>query len=725
MRNRFWPVLLANILLLVNLGLRAQTSRPADPARIVTAAYGVIGRVLPRYEKDFHLQYVEAGDGYDTFRVYANGGTVNVSGNSAIALTSGVYYYLRHAVHAQFTWEGEHFDLPKTLPDFGPVGITSPYKYRLYYNVCAFGYTTPFWGWKRWQREVDWMALHGINMPLAMVGQEAVWQRVWRKLGLTQKEISDYFTGPAFLPWNRMGNIDKYAGPLPEGYIMGSEALQKKILDRMRELDMHPVVPGFSGYVPKAIKRIYPHTNIINMKSWAGFPPEYGTYMLSPLSKRFIQIGRMFIKEYRRIYGYTHFYLADAFNEMAVPVTKKGRYRQLADFGKAIYNSIIAGDPNGVWVMQGWLFYSDRNFWDKPSVKAFLSAVPDNRMIIIDLSNEAFHGWKVLDGFFGKEWIYSVIHNFGGHNQLFGNLAFYAKNPVQMLSNPNHGRLVGFGISPEGTEQNEVIYELLTDMGWIHKPVHLDKWIENYCLSRYGGYPKNMSLAWDYLLKSVYSSHYGNALYYYQIRPTLDRYSYGMDSKAFDKAVGLFLSCSGSLKGSELYRDDAIEVAAQYASLAVDSLLNRAVEAQAANNYNVRDRSFAEAFKLLRKIDELLRAHPLFRLKRWVDFARSWGKTQQQKDYYEEDAKLQITIWGGPVLSEYAAKEWSGLIDGYYLMRWEAFADSLEHGTRYDIRNRELKWIDTPISRFDTTKPDHPIEFAKQLVAECKQAVRK
>lgn len=42
---------------------------------------------------------------------------------------------------------------------------------------------------------------------------------------------------------------------------------------------------------------------------------------------------------------------------------------------------------------------------------------------------------------------------------------------------------------------------------------------------------------------------------------------------------------------------------------------------------------------------------------------------------------------GGPNLSEYAAKEWSGLIDTYYLQRWERFADSLEHGTSYHIHN--------------------------------------
>lgn len=35
-----------------------------------------------------------------------------------------------------------------------------------------------FWQWDRWEQEIDWMALHGINLPLAFVGQEAIFQKV-------------------------------------------------------------------------------------------------------------------------------------------------------------------------------------------------------------------------------------------------------------------------------------------------------------------------------------------------------------------------------------------------------------------------------------------------------------------------------------------------------------------------------------------------------------------
>ncbi len=690
----------------------------------VQAVKGVLERLIPQHENDFIIKYNPDEKGNDEFEIEAKDGIVNVTGNSAIAITKGIYYYLRHAANCQVTWSGSNIYLPSKLPDFPDTKIVSPYKYRLYYNVCAFGYSTAFWDWNQWEKEIDWMALHGINMPLAMIGKEAVWKKVWKKLGITNKELDNYFTGPAFLPWHQMGNINKHGGPLPESYFIKSEALQKKILNRMRELGMHPVVPAFSGYVPEAIKRIYPDADIISMKPWSGFSPKDGTYMLSPLSKHFAEIGKDFIKEYQKEYGQTHFYLADAFNEMTVPVNKENRYSQLTNFGKAIYNSILAGDSNGVWVMQGWLFYNDKKFWDKPSVEAFLKDVPDNRMIIIDLANELFHGWKKLDGFFGKEWIFSIIHNFGGRNELYGNIPRYSNDAIDMLENPHHGNLIGFGISPEGIENNDIVYEFLTDLEWTNNKVDLNNWIKNYCLSRYGKISGNMEEAWEYLIKSVYSDSNRISINFYQQRPGLNDRVKLLPHVDFDKAAKLFLSCSGGFEKNNLYRDDAIQIAAQYAGYKVDSLLCLAIRFHQTKKYKSRDEAFSKAFILMNNIDSLLGEHPLYRLARWIKFARSWGINTKEKNFYEENAKRQITTWGGSHLSEYAAKVWNGLIKDYYLKRWERFADSLKYGTKYSILNWEEKWITNPTIHFDKSNITDPVLYSQNLILKARKFLR-
>jgi hypothetical protein len=51
------------------------------------------------------------------------------------------------------------------------------------------------------------MALQGINMPLMPLGMEALQAATFAGLGLTAEQLQDFFPGPAFLAWGRMGNI--------------------------------------------------------------------------------------------------------------------------------------------------------------------------------------------------------------------------------------------------------------------------------------------------------------------------------------------------------------------------------------------------------------------------------------------------------------------------------------------------------------------------------------
>lgn len=53
---------------------------------------------------------------------------------------------------------------------------------RYHQNVCTPGYTFAFWQWPQWEAHIDWMALNGVNIPLAFTAQEAVWNTVYRKV---------------------------------------------------------------------------------------------------------------------------------------------------------------------------------------------------------------------------------------------------------------------------------------------------------------------------------------------------------------------------------------------------------------------------------------------------------------------------------------------------------------------------------------------------------------
>ena len=104
------------------------------------------------------------------------------------------------------------------------------------------------------------MALNGINLPLAFNGQEEIWRRVWTKLGLGEKDLDEHFAGPAFLPWGRMGNLRGWGGPLTRSWHKMQVNLQHKILARMRNLGMMPILPAFAGQVPNGYVKLNPNS---------------------------------------------------------------------------------------------------------------------------------------------------------------------------------------------------------------------------------------------------------------------------------------------------------------------------------------------------------------------------------------------------------------------------------------------------------------------------------
>ena len=56
----------------------------------------------------------------------------------------------------------------------------------------------------------------------------------------------------------------------------------------------------------------------------------------------------------------------------------------LSGASKAVYEGMLAGDPNATWLMQGWLF-QDTNFWKPPQIKALLQG---NKVAIVLFKRE-------------------------------------------------------------------------------------------------------------------------------------------------------------------------------------------------------------------------------------------------------------------------------------------------------------------------------------------------
>lgn len=691
---------------------------------IITPAKALIERQIGEKAQNIKFKQIESANGKETFEVVAKNGELTISGSSSVAICYAFHTYMKEGCNSLRTWSGEQVPSIESWPDYELYDQVSPYELRYFLNVCTFGYTTPYWDWKRWEKEIDWMALRGINMPLATVASEAIAERVWLRMGLTKEEVREFFTGAAHLPWHRMGNLNKWDGPLSDAWHEGQIALQHKILDRMRELGMQPIAPAFAGFVPMAFAEKHPDTHFRHML-WGGFDKEYNAYVLPPESPYFKEIGKLFVEEWEKEFGKNTYYLSDSFNEMELPVDKydkEGKCKLLAEYGETIYNSIIAGNPDAVWVTQGWTFGYQHSFWDKQSLEALLSKVPDDKMIIIDLGNDypkwvwnTEQTWKVHDGFYGKKWIFSYVPNFGGKTPMTGDLPMYASSSAEALNSPNKGNLVGFGSAPEGLESNEVVYELLADMGWTSNSIDLEEWTKIYCEARYGGYPDAIKEAWQLFQKTAYGSLYSYPRFTWQtVVEDKHRISKIDLSDDYLRAIELFSSCSNELKNSELYTNDLIEFASYYIAAKAEKLYKQALSDDLAGRKTSAQQNLKQATDLLLNVDKLLASHPIYRLEEWINFARNSGTNEQEKDAYESNAKRLITSWGG-IQEDYAARFWSGLIKDYYIPRMQIHFSK----DKNTIRDWEEKWITTPWT--NTSTPfDDPVKTALELIKSVK-----
>lgn len=661
----------------------------------------------------------ENGATYFSYEV--KNGILYLQGSDNVALCRGFYDYLKTHRQGMYTWSGNNirWDIPIET-SLSEKKVVSPFANHYYFNVCTYGYSMPYWNWERWEKEIDWMALHGINMPLALVGYEAILSRVWKQMGLTDDEINDYFVGPAHLPWMRMGNVSGIDGPLNADWHVSQIALQHRILKRMRELDMKPICPGFPGFIPEAFKRIYPDLHLVETH-WGG---AFHNWMISPQEPLFAQISEAFIREWEKEFGRNDYYLVDSFNEMDIPFPEKGnpeRYAMAASYGQKVYESIRAANPKAVWVMQGWMFGYQRDIWDYETLGALVSEVPDEKMLLLDLAvdyNKHFWhsevNWEYYKGFYGKQWVYSVIPNMGGKVGMTGVLDFYANGHLEALSSVNKGNLVAHGLAPEGIENNEVLYELVTDAGWSCRHIDVRQWLKEYSINRYGKAPASLVSSWEHLLQSVYGTFTDHPRFNWQFRPgTVKNGSIYLCDDYF-KGLEEFLAASDELADSPFYLTDLCEMTAHYLGGKAEILIKQIdQEYLFGDTLQVRFLQ-ARLETLMLGMDIILSQHPLLRLDRWLGFASKAGRTPAQQRQYEINARRIVTVWGPPV-DDYAARIWSGLVGDYYLERWKHYYDSRTTGKPFDMAAWERAWVENnqDVRRFPV-KLDI-VAFARQM----------
>jgi alpha-N-acetylglucosaminidase len=702
------------------------------------AAQALLKRTLPSHAHAFKVEALPAEQGKDVFELEAQGDKIILRGSSGVAIASALYHYLTEYAHCQITWNGTNLKLPQPLPKPATkIRQSTPYEYRYYLNYCTFNYSMSWWDWPRWEKEIDWMALHGINLPLAITGEEYTWYEVYREMGFTDAELQSFFSGPSYFAWFWMGNLDAWGGPLPLSWMKSHRDLQQKIVRRERELGMKPVLPAFTGHVPAAFQQRFPKAKLKATNWTNGFAD---TYILDSEDPMFAEIGKRFLQKQTALFGTDHLYSADTFNENEPPSDEPDFLGKLS---ARVYEGMRQADPQAVWVMQGWLFYSDRKFWKAPQIKALLDAVPNDKMLLLDLAAEIEPVWKRTEAFYGKPWIWNMLNNFGGNVNLFGRIEGVAKGPAEALHDPASGNLKGIGLTMEAIEQNPVLYELMMHHTWRREPIDLDQWLTGYIRNRYGNPSPAITEAWQTLKQTVYNGQAirDGAESIVTGRPTFDSTTVWTRTKLNYAPADLLPAWDRFVQSIDVYGQsdgfqyDLVDVSRQVLANYALPVQQRWVKAYREKNVAAFRKHSAEFIELIDDMDRLLATRSDFLLGKWVSDARKCGGTEAEKALYEQNAKDLITLWGdeNSPLHEYSNRQWSGLLSDFYKPRWRQFfqqvEQSLANGQTFDaaafekeVKAWEWRWV--------TTRKDYPAapsgrstEVAKTLYDKYRPAI--
>lgn len=701
---------------------------------VVVKAASPIQGLLERIDKGASRKFVieQVKSPTDFFELDQKGDKVVIRGNNYVSIATGVNWYLKYYAGIQLSWNGMTAQLPAVLPAVPQKERhETDLKYRYDFNYCTYSYTMAFWDWDRWEKEIDWMALHGINLPLALVGADVVWYNVLTKLGYTKDEINEFIAGPAFQGWWLMNNLEGWGGPNPDSWYKQRETLQKQILKRMREYGIRPVLPGYSGMVPHNAKERL-GLNVSDPGLWCGYRrPAF----LQPTDPRFNEIADLYYKEMSRLYGKADFYSMDPFHEGGNVAGV-----DLNAAGQAIWGAMKKANPKAVWVAQAWQA--------NPRQK-MIENLPAGDLIVLDLFAESRpqwgdpeSTWYRKEGFGKHDWLYCMLLNYGGNVGLHGKMKHVIDEFYKAKTSSFGKTMKGVGMTMEGSENNPVMFELLCELPWRPARFDKDEWLKNYTVARYGKADKAVQDAWLLLSNTIYNcpaknTQQGTHESVFCGRPDYDVYQVSSWSEMepyykpedIIRAAGIMLSAADRFKGNNNFEYDLIDIVRQAVAEKGRLVYPIMIDAYKAGEKELFAASSQRFLDLILLQDKLLAARPEFKVGTWIEKARNLGTTPEEKDLYEWNARVQVTTWGNRVaadeggLRDYAHKEWNGLLRDFYYNRWKVWIDR----QKAQLNGAPVKAIDFYAIEEPWTKQTNPyssqaegdvIEVAKEVYAK-------
>lgn len=614
----------------------------------------LIKRNTPRIADQFLLKTIESDNGYDCYEIYSEDKKVVLAGNSPLSQAMAYYDYLGK-YHGVVITSGD-YDISTIssapLPE-EKISRTIKKKIRAMTSYESFSLNGNFRGFDRWEKEIDFMAMHGFNRALQPVGFDGVLFRTLTDIGMPENFCLEFSSGPAFLMNQLTGNIAGTNSVNSKEYLERKITVGKLISDRERSLGIEPIFPAAIPSVPFSLRKKYIKMDIFKAPMWYNFPP---IFFIRPKNAFFSVFNKKFLTIQREALGETHSYIFEGVYES----DKKGYNSHLADLGKALEEMLGEFDAEAVCYLHTSSINAD-----------FFKNCLGDRYIFLDNCEMS----KSSDILNGRKCIPEISGNRYGRTGIYGNVQKLCDNP---FANSELGGALSFDTFDINPLYCAAALKAITTDGSFDR----DEFIRDFCAKRY----KTDSFTDDIIsLIDLCSSDECTGSIICARPCTNVKHTAPYDTMERDYDFHRLYQIAQNIASSDDKKIDATRADLQSIVRQFLSDLAYPVYIKATEFFKEKNvRNFEQASNLFLEICEDI--DRLLRTREETNFCTKYLEAQELGSSQEEKESLQInflllhTIWGPfdhSILYDTVWNEWGGLVKDYYEARWHMYYRSL------------------------------------------------
>ncbi len=634
------------------------------PAADTQAAAQLVARVTPEYA-DRVMFALDSS--LRTPVIEGMGGKLLITAPNLREGIRAYGYYLRKIARVHFSWNGDsrvaaQFILPPVRLE---VPETLPLNYA--FNYCALSYSGIHWDKKRWEREIDLMALQGFRYVLVTSGLEKVWQNFLTELDYPQEKTAAFLPSPVYSAWWNMGNLEGEGGPIRQTLIDSEAALGRFIAGRLKELGMEPVLQGYVGFLPHDFDPKGIDGTILPQGEWCHYRRPA---ILQPTSPAFASLAALWYKHLHAVYGMkAQAYGGDLFHEGG----RKGN-TSLREAAQAVQKAMQTASPGSLWLLQAWGHNPDPQL---------VSGTEPAHTVILALNKNMSEAQGKLPNYDGRPVVWCELANFGGNHGLYGGI------PLLEKLDAGQAGASGYGLLSEGLETNPLYYALFCERMNSSGTIHRHEFLREYALSRYGKADPNLLRALSLLAESVYSPNRlreGCLENVICARPSLrarkastwsDPTLYYDPDKVLEagRLMYTYARQQNIRQLPETLTYDLADICRQILSDRARMQLEACQKAFEVGDRRAFNKTSQAFLQTIRESSRVLATSRHFLLGSYLRGAEARGTTREDQQDISRALRQLLSTWrpGTSLLNDYAHRQYAEMMSHYYLPRWETY----------------------------------------------------